>query len=77
MLAVVVNVPAVITTPAVDVKALPKDQAPPSPLSVTSSAPNVMALVVIVLPVVVARKMICAPEVVLNATPLPAFVQLP
>ena len=73
------NVPArmVGEAPAVTVNALPNVQPPPTPLKFTVIAPNVILLVVTVLPVVVAKKFTIAPEVVVKTTPVAALNQLP
>ena len=73
------NVPArmVGEAPPVIVTALPNVQPPPTPLKFTVIAPNVILLVVTVLPVVVARKFKAAPAVVVKTTPVAALNQLP
>jgi hypothetical protein len=77
LLAVVVNVPAVTKKFVVLVKALPNDHPPPTPFNVTCKLANVTLLVVIVLPVVVAKKLTTEPAVVVNTTPVAALVQFP
>jgi len=67
----------VIEFPTVVVKALPKVQPPPAPFKEINAVLNVTLLVVMVLPVVVAKKLTTAPAVVVNTTPVAAFVQLP
>ena len=62
---------------AVQVNALPNVHPPPTPLKITAITPNEILLVVTVLPVVVARKFIVAPAVVVNTTPVAALNQLP
>ena len=77
LLALVLKAPAVTVNVLVAVKALPSVQPPPTPFKTTSIAPSVTVLVVIVFPVVVAKKLIVAPVVVVNTTPVAALVQLP
>jgi hypothetical protein len=77
LLAVVVNVPAVMIMFVVLVNALPKDHSPPTPFNVTCNVLSVTLLVVMVLPVVVDKKLTFDPEVEVNTTPVAAFVQLP
>ena len=77
MLALVLKAPAVTVNVLVAVKALPSVHSPPTPFKTTSIAPSVTVLVVIVFPVVVAKKLMVAPVVVVNTTPVAALVQLP
>jgi hypothetical protein len=73
------NVPARIVgePPPVIVTALPNVQPPPTPLKFTVIGPNVILLVVTVLPVVVAKKFIAQAPVLLNVTPVAPLNQLP
>jgi hypothetical protein len=74
----VLNAPAVTKIALVVlVKALPNVQPPPTPLKVTVIAPSVTLFVVTVLPVVVAKKFMAAPVVVVNVIPVAVFDQLP
>ena len=59
------------------VNALPKVHPPPAPFKTMPVTLNVTLLVVIVLPVVVAKKLTTEPVLVLNTTTVAAFVQLP
>jgi hypothetical protein len=65
-----------IEFPTAEVNALPKVQPPPAPFKTMLVLLNVTLLVVIVLPVVVAKKLTTEPAVVVNTTPVAAFVQL-
>jgi hypothetical protein len=73
----VLKAPLVTVKALVLVYALPSVQPPPTPAQKIPIAPKVTLLVVMVLPVVVAKKLIIAPLVVVNATPVAALVQLP
>ena len=66
-----------IEFPGVVVNALPKVHPPPAPFKTMLVLLNVTLLVVMVLPVVVAKKLTTEPAVVVNTTPVAAFVQLP
>jgi hypothetical protein len=69
--------PATIDSGFTFVKLLPNVQPPPTPVKFRPSGPKVTLLVVMVLPVVVAKKLRLEPLVDVNTTPVAAFVQLP
>jgi hypothetical protein len=73
----VFRLPLVSVMDDVDNHVVDNVQPPPTPLNATLVAPSVTPLVDTVLPVVVAAKVILAPEVGLNATPVAAFNQDP
>ena len=73
----VFRLPLVSVIDDVDSHVVESVQPPPTPLNATLVAPSVMPLVETVFPVAVAAKVIFAPEVTLNATPVAAFNQLP
>ena len=73
----VLNVPEVTLNDDVVVMALPRVHPPLELLNVTVIVPNVTLLVVMVLPVVVAKKFMTAPDVVVKTTPVAEFNQLP
>ena len=73
----VLNAPLVTVMTLVCVNALPRVHPPPTPLKVIAIAPSVTLLVVTVLPVVVAKKFMAAPVVVVNVIPVAALDQLP
>jgi hypothetical protein len=73
----VFRLPLVSVMDDVDSHVVDNVQPPPTPLNTTLVAPSVTPLVDTVLPVVVAAKVIFAPEVGLNATPELAFNQDP